>query len=62
MSRRRPLASTEDVATYLGITVNALHQLRYLGNAPRAAKVGTRLRWRWEDVDSWVDARSGKAA
>lgn len=55
---RSPLASTPEVAAYLGISVNALHQLRHLGKAPRAAKVGTRLRWRWEDVDRWLDEQS----
>lgn len=53
-SARRPLASTEEVAAYLGITVGALIQLRYLGKAPKAAKVGTRLRWNWGDVDAWL--------
>jgi excisionase family DNA binding protein len=54
-SARPPLATSEEVAQYLGITVGALHQLRYLGKAPKASKVGTRLRFRWSDVDRWLE-------
>ncbi|MFR9779043.1 helix-turn-helix transcriptional regulator [Micromonospora sp. MS34] len=61
MSRPK-LVTTEEVAEYLGITVGALHQLRYRGKAPRAAKIGTRLRWRWSDVESWLDQQSRAAA
>lgn len=62
MSTRRPLASTPEVAAYLGITIGALHQLRHNGKAPRAAKVGKQLRWRWEDVDRWLDDRATDTA
>jgi predicted DNA-binding transcriptional regulator AlpA len=55
---RRPLATTEQVAGYLGISVPALLQLRYLGRAPKAAKVGTRLRWNWKDVDDYIEQRA----
>ncbi len=58
MNRRQPLGTTEQVAEYLGITPAALYQLRYLGRAPKAAKVGTRLRWRWTDVDAWLASNS----
>jgi predicted DNA-binding transcriptional regulator AlpA len=54
----RPLATTQQVADYLGISVGALRQRRYLGDAPKAARVGTELRWRWEDVDAWLDKRA----
>jgi excisionase family DNA binding protein len=58
IAQRRPLATTEQVAKYLNISVGALHQLRYLGKAPRAVKVGRQLRWDWRDVDAWFEANA----
>jgi len=51
---RQPVATTEEVAAYLRITPGALLNLRHLGKAPPATKVGNRLRWRWEDVEKWL--------
>lgn len=58
MSPRRPLASAAEVSEYLGVPVATLHQWRYLGTGPRAAKVGRHLRYRWEDVEKWLDQQS----
>ncbi|MEU1761699.1 helix-turn-helix domain-containing protein [Micromonospora sp. NPDC005652] len=57
-AQREPLATTEEVADYLGITPRALIQMRYLGKAPKATKVGRRLRWRWKDIDAFLDQAS----
>lgn len=51
----RPLASIEDVSAYLGIPIASLYQWRYLNKGPRAAKVGRHLRYRWADVNEWLD-------
>jgi excisionase family DNA binding protein len=61
MSTRRPLASTKEVAAYLGIPVGTLHNWRSQHQGPRAAKVGRSLRYRWEDVEAWLDAQSRTA-
>jgi excisionase family DNA binding protein len=58
----RPLASTKEVAAYLGVPVGTLHNWRYHGVGPRAAKVGQQLRYRWEDVEAWLEERSGVAS
>lgn len=52
------LATTEEVAAFLRKTPAALRQLRYEGKAPRAAKVGPRLLWRWGDVHRWLDEKT----
>jgi excisionase family DNA binding protein len=58
----RPLASTKEVAAYLGVPVGTLHNWRYQGTGPRAAKVGRSLRYRWADVEAWLDQRRGEVA
>jgi excisionase family DNA binding protein len=63
MDARRPLASAEEVAQYLGVPVATLHQWRHRGTGPKASKVGRWLRYRWSDVDVWLDRQaSGGAA
>jgi hypothetical protein len=61
MSDLRPLASAEEVSAYLGVPISTLHMWRYRRTGPRAAKVGKWLRYRWEDVEAWLDEQS-KAA
>lgn len=58
MSERRPLATAGEVADYLGVPIATLHQWRYRNKGPRAAKVGRHLRYRWVDIEAWLDAES----
>lgn len=58
VKERRRLATTEEVADYLQLSVPALLQMRYMGRAPKASKVGRGLRWKWSDVDEWLEARA----
>jgi len=62
MSNGRPLASAEEVAEFLGVPVATLHQWRYKGTGPKASKVGRWLRYRWSDVEAWLDRQSEAAA
>lgn len=48
------LMTTEEVAEYLRVPVSTLHQWRYFGRGPKALKVGRHLRFRAEDVQSWL--------
>lgn len=59
---RRPLGSVDAVAEYLGVPPATLYQWRYRGIGPRASKVGRHLRYRWADVERWLDAQSREAA
>lgn len=62
MAERRPLATAEQVSEYLGVPVDTLYAWRYRSTGPRASKVGRHIRYRWEDVDAWLDAQSRAAA
>lgn len=62
MSTKIPLASAEEVSEYLKVPVATLHQWRHRGIGPKASKVGRWLRYRWEDVDAWVDEQSKAVA
>lgn len=49
------LLGTAETAEILGISKSSLYGLRYVGDAPPAIKVGSRLRWRRVDVERWMD-------
>jgi len=55
---QRPLATTEQVATYLNLSVSSLHDLRRRSRAPKAFKVGRSLRWKWSDIDAWLESKA----
>lgn len=52
---RRALASPQEVADYLGVPVPTLYQWKYRGIGPKVHKVGNHLRYRWAEVDAWLD-------
>jgi hypothetical protein len=58
----RPLGKPDEVADYLGVPARTLSQWRYLNTGPRWSKVGRHVRYRWADVESWVDLQAGGAA
>ena len=53
-----PLATPEEVATYLRITSQALANKRYLGQGPPYKKLGGRVFYDWADVLAWVEAKT----
>ncbi|MEU2363074.1 helix-turn-helix domain-containing protein [Streptomyces noursei] len=55
---RTPLATPEEVATYLGVPVKTLYQWRHRHIGPDALKVGRHLRYRWQEVDAWLNAQT----
>lgn len=61
-SQRRPLGTPEEVAAYLQKPVRTLEQWRYRGVGPRFVKVGRDVRYRWEDVDAYLNEQPKKAA
>jgi hypothetical protein len=59
MTERRPLATAAEVADSLGLTAAHMKQLRYLGHGPKFVRVtGRQIRYRWEDVDLWLDSQT----
>lgn len=55
---KRALATPEEIAQFLGVPVATLYQWRCRGKGPRSARVGRHIRYRWSDVDSWLDTQS----
>lgn len=52
---RRPLATREEVAAYLRLPVNTLAKWASLGIGPPYRKIGRHTRYRWADVQRWLD-------
>jgi predicted DNA-binding transcriptional regulator AlpA len=50
------LWTIEDVSTFLGVPVKTLYQWRTNKYGPKGKRVGRYVRYRPEDVISWVDA------
>lgn len=55
---RTPLPGPADVAEYLGITVANLARWRWEGSGPPYRRVGRLIRYRWDEVDQWVEAQA----
>jgi excisionase family DNA binding protein len=62
MSDRRPLATTREVAEYLGVPERTLGQWAHYGIGPRYCKIGRHRRYRWSDVEAWVASRMKETA
>lgn len=60
---RDPLAKPEEVATYLRKNVRTLANWRSLGIGPPYTKTSDgSVRYRWADVDKWLNARNVEPA
>ncbi|WP_322620015.1 helix-turn-helix transcriptional regulator [Streptomyces acidicola] len=57
-AQRGPLATPAEVAAYLGVPVKTLYQWKYRGIGPNVHKVGRHLRYRWHEVDVWLNAQA----
>lgn len=58
MADRRPLATMAEVAAYLKTPVATLYQWRHRGVGPRGSRVGRHVRYRWDDVERWLDEQA----
>ncbi len=56
------LLTRPQVAAYLQVPVATIHQWRYRGEGPKAARVGRHLRFRRADVDAWLELQSQQPA
>lgn len=57
MEDRRPLGWPSEVAEYLRISELTLTDWRYRGNGPTFLRVGKRVRYRWSDVERWLESQ-----
>jgi len=51
------LLSIGELAEYLGVPVATLYAWRYRGEGPPGFRVGRHLRYRWSDVQAWIERR-----
>lgn len=54
---RRSLASRAEVAEYLGVPGATLDRWAHRGTGPKYVRVGRHTRYRWADVERWLDAQ-----
>lgn len=59
---RPALADSPEVASYLKVTVRTLDQWAWKGLGPKFAKVGRHRRYKWSDVDKWLEDQARAAA
>lgn len=52
------LAAPLDVASFLQVPTKTLYRWRSMGEGPPALKVGRHLRYRWADVEAWLETRA----
>lgn len=64
MVSERPMADVKAVAEYLDVPVTTLYDQRHhkRGVGALAIKVGRHLRWRWEDIEAWLDEQARSSA
>ncbi len=55
---RQPLGEPEQVSAYLGIPEPTLRMWRSRGKGPRYLRVGRHVRYRWTDVEAWLDEQA----
>ncbi|MFG2109478.1 helix-turn-helix domain-containing protein [Micromonospora chersina] len=60
--RDTQLASSAEVAAFLGVPVRTLGQWAYQGIGPKFSKIGRHRRYRWSDVERYVDQKSTDTA
>lgn len=57
MEHHDRLIDVEELAAYLAIPVRTLYAWRYRREGPPAFRVGRHLRYRWSDVQQWIEQR-----
>jgi hypothetical protein len=55
---RTRLPGPPDVAEYLGTTIANLARWRWEDSGPPYRRVGRLIRYRWDEVDQWVEAHA----
>lgn len=49
------LLSPAELADYLSIPVQTIYQWRHRGDGPPGYRVGRHVRYRWTDIQAWLD-------
>jgi excisionase family DNA binding protein len=57
MEQRARLLTVQELAEYLGVPVATLYQWRHRREGPPGFRVGRHVRYRWSDVQEWIEQR-----
>lgn len=57
MEHDERLVDVHELAAYLDVPVKTLYAWRYRMEGPPAFRVGRHLRYRWRDVQTWIQER-----
>lgn len=58
MERPEKLLTVEDLADYLAVPVATIYAWRYHRQGPLGFRVGKHVRYRWVDVEEWIENRA----
>lgn len=59
-TQHRATASRDEVADYLRVPATTLAQWAHKGKGPKYSRVGRHTRYRWADVERWLDEQQPK--
>jgi excisionase family DNA binding protein len=51
------LLTVQDLADYLGVSVATIYAWRYRQLGPPGFRIGKHLRFRWSDIERWIEDR-----
>ena len=51
------LLTAQQLADYLGVPLATIYAWRYRGEGPPGFRAGKHLRFRWSDIDEWINDR-----
>ena len=60
MKPRDQLLTVEELADYLGVPVATVYAWRYRRQGPPGFRLGKHLRFRWSDIEDWIEDRIGQ--
>jgi excisionase family DNA binding protein len=55
VERKDRLIAVKELADYLDVPVTTLYQWRYRREGPPGFRVGRHVRYRWSDVEEWIE-------
>jgi excisionase family DNA binding protein len=57
MHQLEPIISAQELAEYLGVPVATIYAWRHRRQGPAGFRVGRHVRFRWSDVERWIEDR-----
>lgn len=55
MEDKDRLVDVRELSDYLGVPVATLYQWRHRREGPPGFRVGKHLRYRWTDIEEWIE-------